>query len=345
LIEVLLRLYRVLREEDQIIFRELLKDYTSQTSENYIYQLKGSELPKQIEKIGDVYYRIYHQLKEDYTESKEYKIFSRVYKEHFNEEEKKVHVKKAEELTSSSLQSPDDVDATYRNKNGNGSKGQTVNVVETINPENPIELINDVSVRANNINDDKILNDRIELVKEKTPETDELHFDGAYGSKDNDKKFKELAITPIQTAIKGRKAEVSITINKTEQNQYQASCPLQTVEAVLSAKKYKAEFDLSVCENCELPSKCSTLKNKHFRTYNFIEEDYLKDKRHSTINQIPKERRWLRNNVEATVAEFKQKFHNGKLKVRGLFKTMVFAFTMAISINFGRIYRYLLTVG
>jgi hypothetical protein len=345
LIEVLLRVHRVLGEEDQIIFRELLKDYTSQTSENYIYQLRGSDLPKQIEKIGAVYYRLCHQLKDDYKESKEYKIFNRVYKEHFNEEEEKVRIIKTEELSSSSLQSPDDVEATYRNKYGSGSKGQTINIVETINSENPIELINDISVRANNINDDEILNDRIKLVKEKTPETNELHFDGAYGSKDNDKKFNELAITPVQTAIKGRKAEVSIKINKTEQNQYEVSCPLQRVEAVLSVKKYKAEFDISICENCELSSKCSTQKNKHFRTYNFMEEDYLRNKRHSTINQIPKERRKLRNNVEATVAEFKQKFHKGKLKVRGLFKTMVFAFTMAISINFGRIYRYLLTVG
>ncbi|HET54646.1 MAG TPA: DDE transposase [Ignavibacteria bacterium] len=344
LIEVVLRLYRVFREEDKERFKELLKDYRSQSSSNYIYGLKGSELPKQIEKIGDIYYRLIHQIGKEYQESKEFQIFERVYQEHFSEENEKpqvVGVKKTEELSSSCLQSPDDIETTYRNKNGKSSKGQSINIAETVNPENEIELINDVSVKANNINDEKILNERIDRLKEKTPDLDELHFDGAYGSEDNDKKFEKLEITPVQTAIKGRKAEVSITITKKEEDRYKVSCPCQSLEAVLSAKKYKAEFELSICNNCQLSSKCPTIKNKHFRTYNFTEEDYLKNKRHNSINQIPKERRKLRNNVEATVAEFKRKLNNGKLKVRGYFKTVLFAFSMAISINFGRIYRHL----
>lgn len=341
LIEVVLRLYRIFSEEDKERFTELLKDYRTQSSSKYIYGLKGSELPKQIEKIGEIYYRLYHQIKEEYTERKEYELFKRVYKEHFTESDEKILIKPSEELSSSCLQSPDDIEATYRNKNGKSSKGQSINIVETVNTENEIELINDVSVKANNINDDKILNERIDKLKEKTPDIDELHFDGAYGSEDNDKKFEQLGITPIQTAIKGRKSEVPITITKKEEGGYKVSCPYQNEEAVLSAKKYKAEFELSICNNCPLSSKCPTIKNKHFRTYNFTEEDYLKNKRHNTINQIPKERRKLRNNVEATVAEFKRKLYNGKLKVRGYFKTLVFAFTMAISINFGRIYRHL----
>jgi len=49
-----------------------------------------------------------------------------------------------------------------------------------------------------------------------------------------------------------------------------------------------------------------------------------------------------RPNVEATVKEFTKSFnHKGKLKVRGLFKTMVYAHAMAISINFGRVWRYM----
>jgi len=32
--------------------------------------------------------------------------------------------------------------------------------------------------------------------------------------------------------------------------------------------------------------------------------------------------------------------HKGKLKVRGRFKTMLYAYSMAISIDFGRVYRY-----
>ena len=39
--------------------------------------------------------------------------------------------------------------------------------------------------------------------------------------------------------------------------------------------------------------------------------------------------------------EFKTRTRNGKTKVRGLFKTSLFAFNVGIAINFGRIYRYM----
>ncbi|MBU1728069.1 transposase [Patescibacteria group bacterium] len=341
LIEVLLRMYRVMSEEDQKRFKEILSDYTYRSSNKYIYDLKSSELPRETEKIGDIYYRIFHQIKEDYKETKEFRIFSRAYKEHFKEEKEKIVVKKGEELKSSCLQSPDDEDATYREKNETISKGQSINIVETANPVNPIELINDICVESNNTNDDKILNKRIEKIKEKTPKLNEIHSDGAFGSEENDKLFDKLNITHVQTAIKGRKPGVEIIIEKDEEGNYQVSCPFQKVEAVLSAKKYKAEFELDICQECKFAGKCSTIENNHFRTYNFTKADYLKNKRHNAINNIPKERKYLRNNVEATVSEFKRKFHNGKLKVRGYFKTTLFAFSMAISINFGRIFRFL----
>lgn len=343
LIEVLLRLYRIFSDADKINFKELLSPYTTQKSEKYIYNLKGSELPKQIEKIGDIYYRLSNQMEDTYSGIREYEIFDRVYKEHFSVEQEKIRVKEPKELSSSSLQSPDDTDATYRKKNNATSKGQSINIVETINSENAIELINDVTVASNNTNDDKILNDRIEKVKSKTPKIEELHFDGAYGSEDNDKIFDELNITQVQTAIKGRKSEVAITIIKSDDG-YEVSCPNQKATTVLGQKRYKAKFELSICSQCNLADICSTIKNKKQRTYYFTEEDYLRNQRINSINQIPKERRKFRNNVEATVSEFKRKFHNGKLKVRGYFRTTLFAFSMAISINFGRIFRYMANI-
>jgi hypothetical protein len=57
---------------------------------------------------------------------------------------------------------------------------------------------------------------------------------------------------------------------------------------------------------------------------------------------MPLKRRKLRANVEATIKEFVKPFnHKGKLRIRGKFKTMLYACSMGISINFGRIHRYL----
>ena len=46
--------------------------------------------------------------------------------------------------------------------------------------------------------------------------------------------------------------------------------------------------------------------------------------------------------MEATIKEFAKPLnHKGKLRIRGQFKTMIYACSMGISINFGRIHRYL----
>ena len=79
---------------------------------------------------------------------------------------------------------------------------------------------------------------------------------------------------------------------------------------------------------------------KNDRVYYFTDEDYQIKKRQRNIETIPEENKYLRNNVEATVKEFKKDYRHGKLKVRGRFKTELFAFAMGMAINFGRIYRF-----
>ena len=251
----------------------------------------------------------------------------------------KVEVKSADKLKSDTLQSPDDLEATYRQKNGKKSKGQSINVTETAHPDNPINLLNDIAVNPNNKDDCKILNKRIDKIVSQTPELDEIHFDGAFGSSDNDIKFEAYGISAIQTAIRGPKPEVDLGIEHVSEAEYIVSCPRQTVKSQVTRKRYKAVFDLSICQPCPLHNQCSTLTRKNCRVYYFTHEDYLRKKRLKAIESIPPERRELRNNVEATVNEFVCKLRKGKLKVRGVFKTAIFAYTMGISINFGRIYR------
>jgi uncharacterized membrane protein YfcA len=50
----------------------------------------------------------------------------------------------------------------------------------------------------------------------------------------------------------------------------------------------------------------------------------------------------LRPAIEGTISQFKQKLHNGKLRVRGLGKICNSVILMAIGINFGRLWAYFL---
>jgi len=87
---------------------------------------------------------------------------------------------------------------------------------------------------------------------------------------------------------------------------------------------------------------CPAKQQKDKRVYYFDRSDYLLGKRNRNIKSLPPERQKLRPNVEATVKEFTKPFnHKGKLRVRGLFKTIIYAHAMAISINFGRVWRYM----
>ena len=341
LIEVLLRLYRVLSESDQKEYESLFSDYLKRNSSSkYIYSLASEELPSEMEKIGKLYYQLFKCLSAEYKETKIYKIFVRVFGEHFSVIEEKIEVKEREELHSGCVQSPDDIEATYRKKRDKKTKGYAVTATETANPDNPINLITDVAVTPNNKDDSEILNDRIDKIKEKTPDLNELHTDGAYGSEDNDKKMEKLGITHIQTAIRGRNTKVPIIIEQKSYEEYEVSCPSQTVKSDQTRTRYKACFDLAICSNCPLAKDCRTIEQNKCHVFYFTYSDYLANKRQRNIYDIPRERRTLRNNVEACMNEFQVHTKNGKLKVRGLFKTSLFAYERAITINFGRIYRY-----
>ena len=341
LVEMLIRIHRVLDETHKKQYEALFAPYVRKTSGQFIYRLESTEFDAEFERIGAVYKQIHDELFSHYQSVEVFTVFARMMDEHFVIADSKIALKQPSELTSSSLQSPDDIDATFRKKQNKEYRGTVVNVVETCNPGNPLNLITDIAVSANNVDDSTILNNRIDIVKEKTPDLNELHFDGGYGSVPNDKKFAHHEITPIQTAIRGRDPQQLIQIDRTGDGCYNVSCPGQTTVAEQGRKRFVAEFALAVCASCPLATKCSLIQGKSARRYYFTEDDYYRLQRAQNIKDIPLERRSLRTNVEATVSEFTRKCNNHKLKVRGIFKTEIFAFATGISINFGRIARYM----
>lgn len=338
LVEMIIRIYRILSEDEKRQYADLFGPYVAKTSGKYVYSVAPGDLPREMEAVGLAYHRIATEVRPRYADQEIFAIFDRVYAEQFMVINDVIEIRPNADMTSDSLQSPDDEDATYRRKGTTDNRGHVVNIIETANPENKLQLIVDVAVEANNIDDGRILNERLAELKEKTPDLKEMHGDGAYGSEDNDNLCRELEITMIQTGIKGAKPSgVELRIDQNEQQEYTVSCPHQTVKAEQTSTRYKACFDASLCAACPLASSC---KHSNKRYY-FTDEDYQRKQRQGAIWRLPPERRTIRANVEATVRECKRGMNNGKLKVRGHFKTAVYSFTRAIVVNFGRIVRYL----
>ena len=343
LVEMLIRLHRALPEEERERFREVFAPYVKGSSGQYIYGLERSDIPHELEKLGRAYHALHEGLKESCRQLQVFEVFERVYLEHFTVVSDKVEVKPSRELGSGVLQSPDDLDATFRVKRGKEYRGQVVNVTETANPDNPVNLVTDVAVAPNNTDDSRILEERIEKIKEKTPELKELHTDGAYGSAANDAKMEELGITHVVTGVRGRKAKVGIEIDRTGEDAYVVRCPKQTVTAERTRRRYKARFDGKICSECPYSKDCPAGRRKRGdRVYYFDRSTYLANRRARAVEDLPPERQNVRSAAESTVNEFSRAFNRkGKLRVRGAFGTMLYAFGMAIGINFGRIYRHL----
>ncbi len=346
LIEVLVRLHRILSDSDKALYAALFAPYIKQSSGRYIYGLDRGSLGKELAKLGPIYQRLYEQLQAQYSQQQAFEIFERVYQEHFTVAAEKIELRPNESLSSGSLQSPDDREASYRKKRNEESQGFSIHLSETAHPDNPIQLITDLEVAPNHVDDSQLLNKRLDKMKEKTPDLDEYHTDGGFGSEKNDEKMQELEIRHVQTAIRGRKAQVEIEIHsqedpQTESQTYEVHCPQgQQIAAVATPKRFKAQFDASICARCPLKEMCPTKETRTGRTYYFTPEEARKHQRWRNIRELPPERQTIRPNVEATVRQMKNNMKNHKLKTRGIFKAILYTYFSAIATNAARIAQY-----
>ena len=344
LVEVVLRMWRVLDQAHQEEHEGRFAPYVdAKTSGQFLYRLRKSDIDPALEQLGQLYGWMVDALKAGYGSTEIYRIVCRVFAEQFTHIEEKITVRAANEIRSDSLQSPDDPEATYREKDGEDFHGFVLHACETAHPDNDLQLIVDVAVAPNNQDDSRILHERLPGMHEKTPDLCELHSDAAYPSEANDQLQGEMGILAVQTAIRGRVAKAPFQIDLDEAGLLQIRCAAGHVATGRSAAKHlKAEFTAANCAGCPLAAVCTAQKRAHGgRTFYFTEADVVKQARHRRIQTLPEERQTLRANVEATMKEFKAPCRNGKLRTRGRWGASRYGFLRAMAINFGRIYRYL----
>jgi DDE family transposase/transposase-like protein DUF772 len=348
LVEVVLRMWRALGEEDQKAHVERFAPFVeAKTSGQFLYRLCRSEIDATLQRLGELYAWMADALESGYGSTEIHRVVRRVFAEHFTRVEEKIAVRAATEMGSDSLQSPDDPDATFHRKDEEEYRGFVLHATETADPENDLQLIVDVAVAPNNQGDSHILHERLPAMHEKTPDLRELHTDAVYGSEDNDRLQAKLGIAAVQTAICGRVPQAPMQIERDEAGLLHIRCAAgHQVPGRPTEKHHKAEFAAVSCAGCPFAAVCPAQHRAHGgRTFYFTEADVLKQARHRRIETLPEERRALRANVEATMKEFKAPLRNGKLRTRGLCAASRYAFLRAIGINFGRVFRHLQRVG
>ena len=367
LVEVLQRVHRMLNEIDQKRYADEFAPYTQGSSGQYTYRVKVSETGEHLRGIGELMAKLVRELATIYAEEDTYQILRRVFQEHFvvesdpaasptvsedYAEQTHLRPKEGQELSASSLQSPDDWEATYRQKHGQDYKGYVTNLTETCAPENDLQLIVKVQTEPNNSDDAAMLAEELPDLIKRT-DVNQVYTDGAYNSPEVDNIMREHQIEQIQTAIRGRKPPRDklglddFAWQTDAAGKPQAvTCPHGQHVPVTSGRKahrFCATFQTPGCESCPRAEQCPTkqLKRKPKRVLRFSQHQVDLALRRQRSAQARASGQDLRAAIEATVRSVKHPFGNGKVPVRGKPRVSMVMLGSALMSNLRRIHRYL----
>ena len=353
-VEALQRLHRLLSESEQVQYAELLAPYVGETAGHYVYRVKGfSASEAQLQPVGQALYALLLAMAADYGQEPAYRVALRLFSDQYRLAADAVQAKANQEISANSLQSLDDLEATYREKNRVGYKGYVANVTETCDPQNALQLITDVRVAPNTTEDGELLAAALPGLKQRTG-LDTLYTDGAFGGPQSDRVLRDQQVTLIQTAIIGRKPDAQrlhladFAITQDAQGiPLTLTCPQGQTVAVTEGRtpqRFAAQFDPATCEICPLyaAGRCPPQPDNRRRSLQltFTQADVEKSQRHRRSLAAHYPAINLRAAVEATIYTVKHPFPAGKLPVRGLFRVTCLIVASAAMTNVRRIQRY-----
>jgi hypothetical protein len=351
LVEVLQRVERSLSEVDRARYAELFAPYMKGTSGQYVYHIKPGEGEERLQSIGQAMRRLAAELAEGYRDNTAYQLLARVFGEHFIETEGKLRARVGDELSAESVQSPYDLDATYREKRGKGYKGYVANVTESCDPENDVQLIVKMQVEPNTTDDADLMAQALPEIKVRT-DVEEMHTDGGYNGEATDAALETDPLEHIQTAIRGGQPDPDrlhlsdFTWEADADGEpQQITCPAgeqAEVNPGRRANRYIARFPHDACAQCPLAGKCPSKprKRKRGRVLRFSKRDLNIARRRQNHARQRASGKNLRSAVEATVRSVKHPFRNGKLPVRGRPRVSMMMIASAAMCNVRRIWRY-----
>ncbi len=350
--KVLQNFYRDLPEAEQLCWKERLAGYIEEEADHLAYQLKRAEVEEHLQKLGDLLFELhrYYENQSEISKLKSYHHLGRVLLEQYviavSLGKTKIEAKPAKEISSGSLQNPADDTATFRNKNGENYHGDILNIAETCHPDNPVQLLTDVSLYTNNTADDTILPERISQLKERTG-VDQLITDGGYSGEKAESACRQESVTLIPTEVKGRKLaedDLSLAQFKIEANKV-ITCPVgqsplnQTYQP--EKEHHIVHFATAICSVCSQREHCLVNSGKRFFSLIFNDRQLLLSRRRQQLGEENYRTLCnLRPAIEGTVSQFKRKTRNGKLRIRMNNRIRNGSILMAIGINFRRLLAY-----
>lgn len=306
--------------EDVNQLKELVQEDPGKT----IYRSSKEEIKLRMQLLGLLIYRLIGLFNQQ--DSDPYHLLVRVFHEQYSvAEEQKVLLRPKEEITSDSLQSPHDPDSAYRHKQDQRIKGYNVNLTETIG-DGSLNLITDVIVDKANVSDVNFVQPAIENSIQVTAQpVKTVYADGGYQSPDNDAFCQNIDM--VFSGIQGFSGRYDLEmtpdglfVTDTQTGQY---CQARLAKKIKTSKEDRWFVD--------------TDKGRVYFSQQAIRACHLRRQ----FQQLAKEERNKRNNIEATIFQLAYHLHNNKSKYRGLIKQKIWVVCRCLWINLIRIANFI----
>jgi hypothetical protein len=356
LVEIIHRFYRMLSEEEQKEHEQLFASYVKEDSLHYCYRVKRDEMDGRLEQLGKDLSVMLERFEHVHGDEKAYQQALRVFHEHFLfEQQEVIVVRESKELGGSTLQSPDDEEATFRTKSRESSRGYGANITETCDEDNDLQLISRVNVAPNTTDDQQFLAEDIENLKEREG-IEEVYTDAGYTGETTAKATATSQVTQHVSAIKGRKKEKTgmdledFTVIRNSEGKVTAIiCPGgqsgELRESKKAADRYTAGFSADACQACPFVDQCPAkrLKKRPIFVLRFTATDLRVAATRKQVAETGKEITNKRASIESTVRSVIHPFggHLCKLPVRGQHRITTMVVLSAMMVNIRRITGYL----
>jgi hypothetical protein len=252
--------------------------------------------------------------------------------------------KPSKEVSSGSLQSAYDRDATFRRKSDKAQSGYVLELSETCGEENPFQLITDCAVEPNNANDADILEGRLAAIRENTG-CEDMYADGAFNSEGLREAAEESKVTIHLTNMSGREPNKKLPLTDYEIDRGTnliLRCPAgkEPVRVALNNSQTTAHFSRDACAGCPLFGQCHSKEQKDY----FAVRVSLKAVEASRVRAEMKahqvENTSKRAAIEGTNSALKRT-GQGKLRVRGINKCTAVSIYKATAQNIKRFIRFM----
>lgn len=298
-----------------------------------VYRSNKDEMAQRLVRIGLYIYAVLKRLKDD---APGYDLLHRVFHDQYVVEKGRVELKDKHKVASDSLQSPDDPDATYRDKGGQKVSGYVTNITETIESDKP-SIITSVQTEPVTFADCNFLQDAISNTERVTGHlVENVYADGAYQSPEN-REFARLhmGMQLLTGKLQGGCRYLLDREHGTDNLKVTDTETGEVFDAIYVGENKR--------EGKHWRVNLSHVKPTHPWRY-FNENEVRRSELRRKIESLSPQEQHKRNNIEAAMFQYSFHTRNGKTRYRGLFRHRLQAFHRCMWMNLRRLVLFQTTI-